>query len=145
MPLAPNQVRHFVNFHDPDMTGHEIGEPDAEFGDRQALSVRTNQLIRELGGDIVWMVGRSGGGPSYFLYGKFEVTGQGESDDESYAYEIAGVGTRLIRPVALDRQAWFQRLLAIEPNPGEGFQVIKEPGIIRGFETIFTNAEREQF
>jgi hypothetical protein len=147
MPLRPNRIRHFINFHNPDpgAMDYEFDEVGGGPGDDIELSIYTNKLVRDLAGDVVWLISRRISGPPYVLYGKFRITGQGEADHEYFRYEVAGKGTHLKRPIKLDRLPWFQRLLQINPHLSQGFQSVKEPEVITGLQASFAEAKRAQF
>lgn len=141
MPLRPNRLRHFINFHNPAAMGYEFDEIGNGPGEEQELSVLTNKLVRDLRGDVVWMVSRRTNRPTYYLYGKFRVSRQNSHVEREYKYEIEGTGTILPKPIPLGCRLWFEKLLTINPNLSQGFQSILDREIIIGLQKAFDEAK----
>ena len=139
MTVNRNQLRHFVHFHNPDESA--MGVPFEEVGggpgDDVPLWVYTNKQVRDYYGDVVWLLSRREVGPPYFLYGKLRMEIVQDSDHPDFAYEIGGQGIHLADVVTLEDQAWFKRLLMINPNLSQGLQAVSELEIIKGLQDAF--------
>jgi hypothetical protein len=124
-----HQLRHFVNYHNPKVMGVDFTHVDT-FG------ILTNKLVRDLVGDIVWMIGRETRSETYWLYGRFRVSRSGAADDDYFKYEVQGDdGYWFDPPVALDEEPWFTTLLQKTANFSTGFQSLKDEDVVKGLQS----------
>jgi hypothetical protein len=132
MPLQSNRIRHFMNYHNPKVMEHD-------FTSVNTFGILTNKRVRDLPGDIVWMIGRKDSSAAYWLYGRFRVNHAGLTDDSFFRYEVQGVDGYWFRPpMRLDTESWFPELLKCTANFSTGFQSIKDDILVKGLQSCHT-------
>ena len=62
----PAYIRDFICYHDPDVMGRD-------FRDGDAFHVLTKKVVRDLDGDVVWLIVKSWSGTAYYLASRFRV------------------------------------------------------------------------
>jgi hypothetical protein len=125
----PTRLRHWVAYHSPDVMGYE-------FFECQGFAVSTNKWLRDMEGDIVWVIGRLGGTQRYFLDCRFRISRyENAADDSEFDYVVSGTDGIVFFPTPeITRLPWFTRLMQITSRLSVGLQAVNDPEVLSGLD-----------
>ena len=123
----PTSIRHWVAYHSPDVMGYEFFEC-TEF------AILTDKSVRDLIGDVVWVVGRKRDTRRFYLDVRFRVTLHKPAPrDSGFRYWVgAQDGTVFFPTPEVTKLRWFPRLQMATNDFTLGFQHIIDPVVLVG-------------
>ena len=125
-------MRHFVGYHNPTRMGYSA------FTDPNPFSFYTSKTLRDVIGDVVWVVtGQGEGRKTFYLSCWFVIDEIRPSDDAEFGYVVSGKNGGLCDPVpVLNEEQWFSEFLRKMANFSLGFNEIRDPEIIEAFRVL---------
>lgn len=134
----PTSVRHWIVYHNPDRMGYEFYECDG-------FSVVFGKHLRDLTGDVVWVIGRPWGTRRYFLDSRFRVERMAPSDHPEFGTEAsAGDGFLFFPPAEVTRRPWFRRWCELTGHMSTGIQRVKDTVVLEGLRKEYETAKAIQ-
>jgi hypothetical protein len=124
-------VRHFVQYHNPEVMGRPYKPSHKNFG------IVTDKFFRSLVGATVWLVTGKGRPRHYYLCSTFTVDKVERENAGRFRNRVSGsVGKDLDPFVEIGEKPWFPELLKATGNFGLGLQRITDEAIIRGLQDV---------
>lgn len=128
-------MRHFVQFHNPDVWGEAVDLDNA-------FRVSTAKSIRRLPGQRVWLVSRTGAPRTYFVASTFVVDSTETDYRRRFPNTVNGQNGQVLGPKArVDTAKWWPKLLAQTGSFLWGLTEIRDPSIVRGLESVARGAD----
>ena len=129
----PAAVRHFICFHDPEALGYD-------FRDVAGFHVLTRKKIRDLEGDVVWLIGRDSSGSDYYLVFRFRIERVWTS--EGWIHLAARKGDRFSPPRRISGKPWFLRYKDAIRGLSHGLQRVKDDIVLRGLKEELADRDK---
>jgi hypothetical protein len=124
-------MRHFVQYHNPDVMGHPYKPSHKNFG------IVTDKFFKSLEGGTVWLVTSKGRPRRYYLCSSFIVDEVDRNNAGQFKNRATGSKGRDFDPfIEIGEMPWFPELLKVTGNFGLGLQSISSQAIIRGLEEV---------
>jgi len=127
-------MRHFVQFHNPDVWGEALDLKDA-------FRVSTSKSVRRLPGQRMWLISRTGSPRTYFVASTFVVDSTESDYRRRFPNAVSGrYGQVLGQKARVDTASWWPKLLAQTGSFLWGLTEIRDPQIVRGLQGVARRA-----
>jgi hypothetical protein len=124
-----NFMRHFIQYHNPDVMGRPYQASHKNFG------IVTNKFFASLVGGTVWLVTGKGRPRRYFLCSSFIVDKVERDNAGCFRNRPIGSAGRDLN-VEIGELPWFPELLKMTGNFGLGLLPISSKTIIQGLQKV---------
>jgi len=132
--MAAVRLRHFVNYHNPEPTG-------SDFTAVKTFGASSNKRVRDIEGDIAWMIGRKRDTTEFYLYARFRVDAQRAEKDNDKAFHVSGKnGYWFKSPVLLNDLPWFADMKRKATSNSAGFHTVSDEDILDGLRAAHAEA-----
>jgi hypothetical protein len=132
--MAAVRLRHFVNYHNPEPTG-------SDFTTVKTFGASSNKRVRDIEGDIAWMIGRKRDTSDFYLYARFRVDAQRQDPANATAFHVSGTnGYWFKAPVLLNDLPWFADLKRKAISNSAGFHTVSDEDVLDGLRAAHVEA-----
>ena len=127
-------MRHFVQFHNPDVWGEALDLTDA-------FRVSTSKSVKRLMGQRMWLVSRTIKPRHYFVASTFIVDDIRSDRRRIFPNTVSGLEGQVLGPSArIDTAPWWPDLLARTGSFLWGLTELTDDRIVRGLEQVMRSA-----
>jgi hypothetical protein len=127
-------MRHFVQFHNPDVWGEALDLEDA-------FRVSTSKSVKRLMGQRMWLVSRTIRPRHYFVASTFIVDHLESDRRRTFPNTVSGREGQVMGPSArIDTASWWPELLAKTGSFLWGLTELTDERVVRGLERVMRSA-----
>ncbi|MCE2900737.1 MAG: hypothetical protein ACK6DP_20300 [Gemmatimonas sp.] len=132
--MAALRLRHFVTYHNPGTTG-------SDFTTVKTFGALSTKRVRDIEGDMAWMIGRKQDTSDFYLFGRFRVAAQRQDPANAASFHVSGTnGYWFKSPVLLNDLPWFADMKRKAAGSTAGFHAVNDEDVLDGLRAAHVEA-----